>query len=110
MTLSSPNPIAVADDIRQIATPYLPDLSFMRANIAKHALDTIETVCHDIALCQIGAATADRHDYIAAHHAIQQAATTLHYALRGRLTDTDTESMAAAGHRLARSSRVPAAT
>ena len=66
MTLASPDPIADAYDIRQIATPYLADLSLIPATIATHSRDTIDAVCRDVALCQIGAVAADQQDYITA--------------------------------------------
>ena len=108
MTLASPDPIADANDIRQIATPYLAELSLIRTTIATHALDTIDAVCRDVALCQIGAAAADQQDYITAWHAVQQAASSLRYAIRQQLDETDSQRLAAAVNRTTLSLRAPA--
>ena len=108
MPLAAPDPIADAHDIRQIATPYLPGLSLIRTTIVTHALDTIDAICRDVALCQIGAAATRQHDYVTAWHAIQEAASSLRYAIRHDLSATDSSRMAAAVNQTALSIRAPA--
>ena len=110
MTLALPDPVGDANDIRQIATPYLADLSLITATIATHSLDTIDAVCRDVALCQIEAVATNQQDYITAWHAVQQAASSLRCAIRQLLDETDSNRLAAAVNRTTLSLRAPAST
>ena len=99
MTASRTDPVSDANEIRQLATPYLPRLSPIRATIAVQAMDTIDAVCRDVAQCQAGTMTSDVSDYITAWHAVQQAASSLRYAIGHELADGDSNLLAAAVNR-----------
>ena len=102
-----PDPISNASEIRQLVTPYLAGLSSIRATIVGHSLDAIHTVCRNIAQCQAGKMTADEADYITAWHAVQQAASSLRYAIRHRLDEDDISRLAAAVNRTTLFLRAP---
>ena len=63
---TTPDPTNDASEIRQLPTPYLPELSPIRTTIAVQALDTIDAICRGVARCREGAITADEADYITA--------------------------------------------
>ena len=65
-------------------------------------------MCRDIAQCRAGKMTADEADYITAWHAVQQAASSLRYAIGHRLDEADSSRLAAAVNRTTMS--LPAAT
>ena len=81
MTPPQPDPIGDANEIRQLATPYLAGHSPVRATIVVQSLDAIDAVCRDVVQCQAGAMASDVTDYITAWHAVQQAASSLRYAI-----------------------------
>ena len=99
-----------ASEIRQLPTPYLPELSPIRTTIAVQSLDTIDAICRGVARCREGAITAGESDYITAWRAVQQAASSLRYAIRHRLDDAESKRLAAAVNRTTLSLRAPAFT
>ena len=107
MTPPPPDPISDASEIRQLATPYLASLSPIRATVVVQSLDAIHAVCRDIAQCQAGKMKADEADYITAWHAVQQAASSLRYAIGHQLDEADSSRLAAAVNRTTLSLRAP---
>ena len=107
MTSSRTEPISDANEIRHLATPYLPALSSIRATIVVQALDSIDAVSRDVAQCQAGTMSSDVSDYITAWHAVQQAASSLRYAISHQLDDADSSRLAAAANRTTLSLRAP---
>ena len=108
MTSAYTDPVSDANEIRQLATPYLPTLSPIRATIAVQSLDAIDAVCRDVAQCQAGAMSADEADYITAWHAVQQAASSLRYGIGHELDDADSSRLATAVNRTTLSLPAPA--
>ena len=110
MTPPPPGPISDANDIRQLVTPYLASLSPIRATIVVQSLDAIDAVCRDVAQCQVSALTTDVSDYITAWHDVQQAASSLRYAISRQLDDDDNNRLAAAVNRTTLSLRASTAS
>lgn len=107
MTPSPPDPLSDANEIRELATPYLADLSPIRVTIAAQSLDAIDAVCRDVAQSQAGTIASDATDYITAWHAVQQAASTLRYAISHQLNEADSNRLAAAVNRTTLSLHAP---
>lgn len=64
-------------------------------------------MCHDVTQCQTGTIASDVTDYITAWHAVQQAASTLRYAVGHQLDEADSSRLAAAVNRTTLSLRAP---